>query len=51
MTGIAEENNKALSSDPGVPAARSRLDSIDLLRGCIMMVMALDHVREFMTQS
>jgi uncharacterized membrane protein len=33
--------------DPVAPSPRSRLDSIDLVRGLIMIVMALDHTREF----
>ena len=36
-----------LATTKAAPAVRSRLGSIDLLRGIVMIVMILDHTRDF----
>lgn len=45
--GVAVPETSSFS----LPTPRKRLDSVDLLRGLVMVVMALDHVRDFFTSS
>jgi uncharacterized membrane protein len=44
-TAISPPAVRAATGD--VPASRTRIESVDLLRGIIMIIMALDHVHDF----
>lgn len=46
---IPVRSGAAMPPSGGSVAVASRLDSVDLLRGIIMVVMSLDHLREYLT--
>src|SRR5438067_6531220 len=48
MTTVSSER-PALSSVYVAPRSRARVESVDVIRGAVMVLMALDHVRDYVT--
>jgi uncharacterized membrane protein len=48
---VTAHRRSTAAKGPAIAGARPRLDSVDLLRGLVMALMALDHTRDFFTVS
>src|SRR5579862_4304852 len=51
MTAATIPGQTVPATVPGQAVPASRIQSVDALRGAIMMVMAIDHIRDYVAQS